>query len=44
MNNDLQKRYNALKALVVRRKEEFDRLMQYLETKTEYLTAPASTR
>ena len=40
----LTKRYEELKAMVVERKPAFDRLMEYLETETEWLTAPASTR
>jgi 23S rRNA maturation-related 3'-5' exoribonuclease YhaM len=36
--------YQELKNMVCERKTEFDRLMTFLETKTEYLTAPASTK
>lgn len=42
--NDLQKRYDDLKEKVVERKEQFSSLMDYLETETSWLTAPASTR
>ena len=41
---DLHSRYSVLKNLVVERKEPFTKLMQYLETETAWLTAPASTR
>ena len=41
---DLMKRYQALKDKIIDRKEEFQALMSYVENKTEYLTAPASTR
>ena len=41
---DLIKRYNSLKERVVVRKNEFDALCSYIENKTEWLTAPASTR
>lgn len=44
MNTQLQKRYDALKSLVCERRDEFTRLMTYIEEKTEYLKAPASTR
>ena len=44
MNKYLQKRYEALKAKVKNRSEEFAALMDFLETKTAWLTAPASTR
>ena len=41
---DKQKRYEALKAKVKCRADEFNDLMEFLETKTAWLTAPASTR
>ena len=41
---DLLHRYQILKEKVVSRKEEFINLMEYVETKTSYLTSPASTR
>ena len=37
-------RYNALKAKVLKRKDEFSRLMNFVENETSYLTSPASTR
>ena len=44
MDKDLQKRYEALKAKVIGRADDFAALMDFLETKTAWLTAPASTR
>ena len=44
MNAELKKRYEALKAKVTHRADEFADLMEFLETKTAWLTAPASTR
>jgi hypothetical protein len=44
MDTDLRKRYEALKSKVTRRADEFANLMEFLETKTAWLTAPASTR
>ena len=44
MDKELQKRYNDLKSKVIKRSEEFAELMEYIETETEWLTAPASTR
>ena len=41
---ELMERYEVLKSKVVRRREEFRRLMKYIEQETAYLTAPASTR
>ncbi len=37
-------RYNELKKKVIKRKEQFDRLMSFLEGKTDWLRSPASTR
>ena len=37
-------RYEALKSLVIKRKDEFSKLMNFVENETEYLSAPASTR
>ena len=37
-------RYEALKAKVVKRKEEFMRLTEFIENETDYLYSPASTR
>ena len=44
MDAELQKRYDALKAKVKRRADEFADLMDFIETRTAWLTAPASTR
>ena len=40
----LKQRYNGLKAKVVERKNDFETFIEMLETKTSWLTAPASTR
>ncbi len=37
-------RYERLKSVVTERKQEFDKLIEFMENETEYLTAPASTR
>ena len=37
-------RYEALKSRVVKRKGEFDALINFIENKTDYLNSPASTR
>ena len=44
MDTELRKRYDDLKSKVVTRKDEFSNLINYIETETEWLTAPASTR
>jgi len=44
MDKDLQKRYQALKSKVTYRADEFAELMEFIETNTSWLTAPASTR
>jgi len=44
MDKELLNRYNALKSKVVKRKDEFSELMEYLENETQWLVAPASTR
>ena len=44
MDKELLNRYNALKAKVTERADEFSALMDYLENETEWLVAPASTR
>jgi len=44
MDKELQKRYDELKQKVVIRADEFAGLVEYIETETEWLTAPASTR
>lgn len=41
---DLTERYEALKGKVEKRWAEFAELMRFVETETEYLTAPASTK
>ena len=42
--NELRARYEALKEEVSERWAEFAELMKFVETETEYLTAPASTK
>ena len=37
-------RYEALKSRVVKRKAEFDSLIDFMENETDYLSSPASTR
>ena len=37
-------RYEALKSRVIKRKEEFDKLIAFMENETDYLNSPASTR
>ena len=44
MDKELQKRYEALKSRVKQREDEFAELMAFVENKTSWLTAPASTR
>ena len=44
MEKALRDRYNALKAKVKTRADEFNQLMDYIEKETGWLTAPASTR
>lgn len=49
INETLQKRYDNLKELFLEnckeeRKEPFKKLVEFAETKTEFLTAPASTK
>jgi hypothetical protein len=41
---DLLARYEKLKNLVTERKDAFERLMDFVENETVYLTTPASTR
>ncbi|SHH99526.1 hypothetical protein SAMN02745823_01842 [Sporobacter termitidis DSM 10068] len=41
---ELMRRYGALKEKVVERKAAFKALCDFIESKTEWLTAPASTR
>jgi hypothetical protein len=42
MNKELSKRYEALKAKVKNRAGEFANLIDFIENKTDWLTAPAS--
>lgn len=49
MEENLKKRYENLKEIFLdncseERKEEFKKLIEFAETKTDYLTAPASTK
>jgi hypothetical protein len=44
MDKKLRSRYEELKAMVKHRADEFSALMEFLETETAWLTAPASTR
>ena len=44
MEECIRKRYEALKMLVVKRKSQFDRLIDFMESETTWLTAPASTK
>ena len=44
MDTEVQKRYEALKAKIKTRVDEFADLIEFIETKTSWLTAPASTR
>ncbi len=41
---ELIERYQTLKSKVTKRQEEFTQLMNYIEEKTSYMTAPASTK
>ena len=41
---ELLERYNKLKDLVIERKKEFEALMNFVESETAYLVAPASTK
>lgn len=43
-DSPLMERYSKLKSMVVTRKEQFDRLIAFLEGETEWLKAPASTK
>ena len=42
--DSLKERYEALKGKVTACREEFAALMDFVETETEYMTAPASTK
>lgn len=44
MENRVLERYKNLKTLVIDRKEQFDRLINFMENETAWLTAPASTK
>ena len=44
MENSIKSRYEALKALVVNRKAQFDRLIAFMENETTWLNSPASTK
>ena len=44
MENSVLERYRDLKILIVNRKEQFDKLITFMETQTAWLTAPASTK
>lgn len=41
---DIKDRYEALKRKISHRKDPFDKFIDFLETKTTWLTSPASTR
>ena len=40
----VMQRYEALKSRVIKRKDEFDALISFIENETDYLNSPASTR
>lgn len=44
MDKELEKRYKALKTKVIHRADDFAELMAFIEERTAWLTAPASTR
>lgn len=44
MEDSIRKRYEALKMLVVKRRSQLDRLIDFMESETAWLTAPASTK
>lgn len=44
MKNPISERYEALKALVVDREAQFDKLIAFMENETTWLTSPASTK
>lgn len=44
MDKDIAMRYNRLKAKVLERKTDFEALTGFLESETDWLKAPASTR
>ena len=44
MKRNVLERYKYLKSVVQERKDQFDRLISFIEKETTWLTAPASTR
>lgn len=44
MRKSVLERYKDLKTIVAERKEQFDRLINFMEKETAWLTAPASTK
>jgi len=44
MKKSVLERYNDLKSVVIERKEQFDRVIDFMEKETTWLKAPASTR
>lgn len=44
MKETVLERYQKLKGLVVNRKEDFDRLCDFMENNTDFLRSPASTK
>ena len=44
MENNILQRYYTLKSLVIKRKDQFDGLICFMETETAWLTAPASSK
>lgn len=44
MKNSVLERYDFLKSIIVERKEQFGKLIYFIENETSWLTAPASTR
>jgi 23S rRNA maturation-related 3'-5' exoribonuclease YhaM len=44
MKKSVSERYKDLKSIVIERKEQFDRVINFIEKETAWLTAPASTK
>ncbi len=44
MDNSIKDKYELLKSLVLDRKEQFDKLIRFMENDTTWLTSPASTK
>jgi replication-associated recombination protein RarA len=44
MKKSVSERYKDLKSIVIERKEQFDRVINFMEEETAWLTAPASTK